>query len=260
MQKFAKKSLGQNFLANPSIVERIVNAAEIGKNDTVLEVGPGTGNLTRALALRASRVIAIEKDHRLVEELRTTMPSNVEIVGGDALYFDPTGHSLSANGYKIVANIPYYITSHFIRAVFESWPQPQLIVLMVQKEVAQRIMARPPSANLLSLSVQFYSVPKLLFRVSRGNFRPIPSVDSAIVSFMPHKPPLPIEHTEKFFRLIRTAFSGKRKQLANSLSSIAGNKEDAIRALETAHIAPSARPEKLSMEDWLRLFSTLSTD
>src|SRR3989344_5972122 len=221
-----KKSLGQNFLVNPHILDKIISAAEISKDDVILEVGPGTGNLTKKLAEKAKKVIAIEKDHRLIEPLKQTFKnhSNVEIMRGDILDtktdFVLQSPSLS-DKYKIVANIPYYITSNLLRTIFEAWPKPKLIVLTVQKEVAKRIVAKPPDMNLLALSVQFYSEPKIISYISRGSFRPMPKVDSAIIKLTPRNN----EHgamntadahcsllTDHFFKLIRAGFSGKRKQ------------------------------------------------
>src|SRR3989338_3838064 len=166
-----KKSLGQNFLVNPRILNKIVEAAEISEKDTILEVGPGTGNLTQKLAEKAGKVIAVEKDRRLIEQLKEKFKdANAEIVEFDVLKLNIEtlieNLKLKIENYKIVANIPYYITSRFLRTVFEKWPKPELIVLTIQKEVAQRIMAKPaqagkpPHMNLLALSVQYYSEPE----------------------------------------------------------------------------------------------------
>src|SRR3990167_7080221 len=164
MKIIPKKSLGQNFLINDGIVNKIVLAAELTAEDTVLEVGPGTGNLTSALVATGARVIAVEKDRNLIEDLEAEFSAaQVEIIEKDILDFDPVQCSLVTGQYKVVANLPYYITSHFIRTVFEEWPQPSTMVLMVQKEVAKRIMApvrmtqsggKPLNTNLLALSIQ----------------------------------------------------------------------------------------------------------
>src|SRR3989344_9497149 len=173
MKLTARKSLGQNFLINPHIIDKIVTTAKISKNDTVIEIGPGTGNLTKNLVEQAGKVIAIEKDHRLIELLEETLKNhpNVEIIEDDILKFDPeilnTKYLIHNTGFKIVANIPYYITSNFLRIIFERWPKPELIVLMIQKEVAQRIMAKPPHMNLLALSVQYYSEPEIIGYISK---------------------------------------------------------------------------------------------
>ena len=202
-----KRSLGQNFLINQGILDKIVRAAEVGPKDTVVEVGPGTGNLTRKLSEKAKRVVAVEKDHRLIEELKEKFKnSNVEIIEEDILKLKAESLKLKVGEYKIVANIPFYITSHFLRTVFEEWPKPKLIVLTVQKEVAQRIMAKPPHMNLLALSVQFYSSPTIIGYISKGSFRPMPKVDSAIIKLVPKKDTS--VNKDIFFKLIKAGFKG----------------------------------------------------
>src|SRR3989344_5100809 len=230
MKLFPKKSLGQNFLINQGILDKIIQAVEVEPEDIIIEVGPGTGNLTEKLAKKADQVIAIEKDRRLIELLKEKFKdSNIEIVEGDALEVDIGNLLLSSISlaygrkvnYKVVGNIPYYITSNLLRTIFEKWPKPKLIVLTVQKEVAKRIVAKPPDMNLLALSVQFYSSPEIIGYISRGSFRPMPKVDSAIIKLTPRNN----EHgamntadahcsllTDHFFKLIRAGFSGKRKQ------------------------------------------------
>ena len=248
----AKKSLGQNFLINPGILNKIINASDLVKSDVVLEIGPGNGVLTEELRKKAHRVIAIEKDHRLIDGLKNTFreSGNVEIVEGDILKLDP--HSVIHGPYKIVANIPYYITSYLLKTIFESanWrmAQPELIVLMVQKEVAQRIIARPPKMNLLALSVQFFAKPKIISYVSKGSFRPIPKVDSAIIKLTPRRESriMNYELRGMFFKLAKTAFAGKRKQLKNTIGP---------KTLEKTDIKPESRPEELSLEDWLKISS-----
>lgn len=243
----AKKSLGQNFLANPRILDKIVQAAEISKEDIVLEVGPGTGNLTKKLAEKAKRVIAIEKDRRLIEELKKLFKEseNVEIIEGDILKILPATLNIQHSKYKIVANIPYYITSNFLRTIFEKWPKPKLIVLTIQKEVAQRIMAKPPKMNLLALSVQFYAEPKIIAYISKNNFRPRPKVDSAIIKLTP-KGEINKERVEAALKLAKKAFAGKRKQLKNTLG---------LEILKKSDINLKTRPEELSLSDWLKIES-----
>ena len=265
----AKKTLGQNFLVNRGILDKIITAAELDKNDTVLEIGPGTGILTEKLAQEAGRVIAIEKDGRLTDQLKEKFRnSNVEVVEGDVLKLDiekliencklsrlcrgssmalPSG-KIENSDYKVIGNIPYYITSHLLKTIFEKWPMPELVVLMVQKEVAQRIMAEPPHMNLLALSVQFFAEPKIISYVSRGSFRPIPKVDSAIIRLTPTVADKKSTRTDadKFFKLIKTAFAGKRKQLKNTIGA---------EILKNTGIRPKSRPEKLSLENWLKIAS-----
>lgn len=259
----AKKSLGQNFLINKGIIKKITDAAEIKRGETIIEVGPGTGVLTKALVEAGANVIAIEKDHRLIADLKNKF-SEVKFIESDVLKLDI--EELFRNSklavqvlrdfgpewdirnyhYKVVGNLPYYITSHFLRTMLEEWPKPDLAVLMVQKEVAQRIMAKPPHMNLLALSVQFYAEPKIISYVSRGSFRPIPKVDSALLRIKLWGTRQSREVSQGFFKLIKTAFAGKRKQLKNTVS---------LELLEKAGINPELRPEKLSLDDWIKIIS-----
>ena len=232
MEIKAKKSLGQNFLINPQIVDKIISAAEINSNDVVLEIGPGTGNLTSELVKKAGTVIAIEKDRRLIDELKNKF-SNVNLIEGDVLKTNIS--DLITKKYKIIGNIPYYITSHLIRIIFEEWPKPELIVLTIQKEVAQRIMSGPPDMNLLALSVQLYSDPKIISYISKNNFKPQPKVDSAIIRLVPN-PKTDQETIRKVMALAKKAFAGKRKQLKNTIG-----------------IDSTSRPEELSITDWIKL-------
>lgn len=269
-----KKSLGQNWLINPHILDKIVLTAEVDKNDTVLEIGPGTGNLTKKLAEQAGKVIAIEKDRRLIPILKETFKNypNIEIVKADILRWAPS-QLRRCPSYKIVANIPYYITSNFLRTVFESWPQPKLIVLTIQKEVAQRIVAKPPPKNgkavsgqahmnLLALSVQYYSEPEIIGHISKNNFRPIPKVDSAVIRLKPHyhwHRDNHGAHGKQLFELIRAGFSEKRKQLAPVLSKkLKKSKEKIIEAFEKLNLSPIIRAENLSLEQWEKLSTYLS--
>ena len=261
-----KKSLGQNFLVNQGVLNKIIVAAEIKKDDIILEVGPGTGNLTKKLASAAKEVIAVEKDGRLIDQLKTKFSENgnVKIIEGDILEFNPEAYSLKSGEYKIVANIPYYITSHFLRIIFESagWrmAQPKLIVLMIQKEVAQRIMAKPPHMNLLALSVQFYAEPKIVGYVSRGSFQPMPKVDSAIIKLTPknNNRLLTIDNGH-FFKVIRAGFSEKRKQLLNNLAKNFDTTKEKIKNIfSSAGIKEKARAENLSLQEWEKLAELLT--
>ena len=251
-----KKSLGQNFLINEGILDKIVRAAEISPEDVVVEIGPGTGNLTKKLAEKSKRVIAIENDRRLIDSLREQFKdTNVEIIEGDVLKLPRL--NLVQQGltlYKIVANIPYYITSNLLRTIFESWPRPKLIVLTVQKEVAKRIIAKPPDMNLLALSVQLYSEPKIISYVSRGSFRPTPKVDSAIIKLTTYDLRLTTSERENFFKLIKAGFSGKRKQLVNNLAKNFGMiKDDLSGIFEKVGIKHDIRAENLSLNQWVEL-------
>lgn len=271
MKLSPKKSLGQNFLINAGILEKIVSAAKLSLDDTVLEIGPGTGNLTKLLSEKAGHVIAIEKDHRLIENLKEKFKnSNVEIIEGDILKIDIVsiskayGKVVGNLQYKIVANIPYYITSHFLKTIFESasWRmvRPKLIVLTVQKEVAKRITAKPPNMNLLALSIQLYSEPKIIGYISRGSFRPIPNVDSAIIRLNPKSEKLNPKQKGTFFKLIKAGFSGKRKQLINNLSknlSIGILKENLLKRFDEVGLKNDIRAENLSLNQWLSLSEEL---
>lgn len=259
-----KKSLGQNFLINAGILEKIVSAAELSSGDTVLEIGPGIGNLTKLLSEKAGRVVATEKDRRLIDSLREKFKNtNIEIFEGDVLkldigkLFENFKFKIEIYDYKIVGNIPYYITSRLLKTIFEEWPKPKLIVLTVQKEVAKRIVAKPPNMNLLALSVQFYSDAKIISYVSRGSFRPMPKIDSAIIKLTPRNN----EHgamstadvhcsllADRFFKLAKAGFSGKRKQLKNTIG---------LDLLIKAGIKPESRPQELSLADWIRIVSEL---
>lgn len=249
-----KKSLGQNFLVNPRILDKIVAAAEITKEDTVLEVGPGTGNLTKKLAEKAGRIIAVEKDRRLVDSLKESFKkTNTEIIEADILKFRISDLEFRVSDYKIVGNIPYYITSQFLRTVFEKWPRPKLIVLTIQKEVAQRILAKPPKMNLLAVSVQFFTEPKIIGYISKENFRPRPKVDSALIKLTPREK-LPINDTEKLFKIVRAGFSQKRKKLINNLSEKSGIiKEELLEILKRIGVEPNSRAENLSLKQWAEL-------
>jgi len=259
-----RKSLGQNFLINPHIVDKIINAGDISKSDLVLEIGPGTGNLTKELAKKARGVVAIEKDARLTEYLREqTIMNNaqwekVEIIEEDILKFNPANCPLLTDGYKIIANIPYNITSNLLRIIFEKWPRPELIVLLIQKEVAKRIMAKPPHMNLLALSVQYYSDPEIVGYISKNNFRPVPKVDSAIIRLTPKFIIHDTKYIIQLFNLIHIGFSEKRKQLASLLAKkIKIDKDRVGEMLQEIGLSPTARAENLSLEEWKALARTL---
>ena len=244
----AKKSLGQNFLVNEGVLDRIVQAATIVPTDTIVEVGPGTGALTKRLAATGATVVALEKDHRLIEPLKESFATQprVSIIETDILTWTPP---YEAGSYKIVANIPYYLTSHLIRLLLESWASPSCAVLMVQEEVAHRMLEKPPHMNLLALSVQLYATPSLVMRVSRGSFRPVPTVDSAVIKLdVPARSESERATFARILALAKPAFGQKRKQLKASIDP---------KSLERVGINPQARPQELSVEDWVRLEKSL---
>jgi 16S rRNA (adenine1518-N6/adenine1519-N6)-dimethyltransferase len=266
-----KKRLGQNFLTDKGVLERILEAADLSPHDTVVEIGPGLGILTKALAEKAKKVIAIEKDPRMVEILRKTTEDlpNIEIVQGDILGIVLNQVKHRPTSYKLISNLPYYITSPVIRKFLEARPQPKLMVLMVQKEVAQRICARPakrgearPSGtakmNLLAVSVQFYAEPKIVSYVKRTSFWPSPNVDSAILRLKPILKPTIVSFNTSlqgaFFRVVKAGFKHPRKQLLNNLSKGLGVKREKIAEwLRKNNLNPAQRAETLSLQDWIRL-------
>ena len=264
------KRLGQNFLINRGVLEKIIEAAEIDREDIILEIGPGLGTLTRALAKRAKKVVAIEKDRKFVEILKELIKDykNVEIIGADILklenkeidkLFFHLSSSQSGKNYKLVANLPYNIASAVIKKFLEAERPPEEMILMLQKEVAQRICAKPPKMSLLAVATQFYAEPKILFYVSRGSFWPQPKVDSAVLRLAPHK----ISKyrnigISKFFWIVRAGFSAPRKQLAGNLTKKLKIERSIIeQALKKSKINPGGRPQTLVIDDWLNLTSWL---
>jgi 16S rRNA (adenine1518-N6/adenine1519-N6)-dimethyltransferase len=256
------KAFGQNFLVDRSILLRIVEAAEIHPGDQVLELGAGTGVLTRELAKRARRVVAVELERNMLSLLGETTRNitNVELIERNLLYVDPAD-IFGAEPYKLVANLPYYITAPTFRHFLESANPPRLIVVMVQYEVAQRIVAEPGDLSLLGVSIQFYGKPKIITHVPARAFYPAPKVDSAILRVdMKDEIPLTREQRDSFFRLVQAGFSERRKQLHNSLTHGLHRKDMEVRAtLLAANIDPSRRAETLSIEDWLRLWHRMET-
>ncbi|MCK5044248.1 ribosomal RNA small subunit methyltransferase A [Candidatus Parcubacteria bacterium] len=242
------KYFGQNFLVNRGVVEKIT--AKTTQKDIVLEVGPGIGVITQELAKKARQVIAVEKSREMIEILKETLEEtkNVKVVREDILELNL--QSLVSN-YKVVANLPFYLTSPVIRKFLEAENRPESMVLMMQKEVAQRICSRPPRMNLLAVSVQFYSQPKIMSYVSRGSFYPMPKVNSAIIEIIPcFTPKLPKE----FFKIVKAGFSHPRKQLVNNLSGgLNLPKEKTASWLSENNIKPNQRAETLSLDDWKNL-------
>jgi len=254
-----RKSLGQNFLINDGIYQKILEAADVGKKDTILEIGPGLGTLTEYLSRTGASVIAVEKDRFLANYLAKKFESakNVRIIEGDILKSKIENLELKDNDYKVVGNIPYYITSHLLRIIFEKWPQSRSVVLMVQKEVAQRIVAKPPRMSMLAVSVQYFVEPKIISYVSKGNFFPPPDVDSAIIKLIPHPISDPVSFQQIFFEVVRTGFSGKRKQLINNLSKKLKNKTEIQDKLTSVGIDPQRRAETLTIGEWRKITNIL---
>jgi len=252
----AKKSLGQNFLTDPSALEKIVEAAEIMPGEEVLEIGPGLGSLTRYLAQAARRVIAVELDSKLLEALKEVLASwqNVKIIHGDILKIDPAA-LVEGAGYAVVANIPYYITSAVIRHLLESKARPSRLVLTVQREVADRICAQPGDLSLLALSVQVYGKPSRVARIPAGSFYPAPKVDSTVVRVEIYPSPvIPENILGDGFRLMKAGFSQRRKTLRNALSGGLNMPAASVeQMLIEAGINPQRRAETIDLPEWRTL-------
>jgi len=250
------KGLGQNFLLDESALKGIVAAAEIQPGDEVLEVGAGLGNLTRYLALSGAKVVAVELDRNLMPILAEVLGGfhNVELVEGDILRLNPA-ELMHQDGYRVVANIPYYITSALIRHLLESQRKPSRIVLTIQREVAERICAQPGEMSLLALSVQVYGMPVIVARIPAGAFYPAPQVDSSVLRIdLFAQPAIPDDRLEHFFKLIKAGFSQRRKTLRNALAAGMGWKTDETAVfLAKAGIDAKRRAETVSMAEWGRL-------
>ncbi|MCL5994598.1 MAG: 16S rRNA (adenine(1518)-N(6)/adenine(1519)-N(6))-dimethyltransferase RsmA [Chloroflexi bacterium] len=250
-----RKSLGQNFLTDDQTAQRIVRYAGIAPEDTIIEIGPGIGALTRHLVTQAAHVIAIEIDRSLIPVLEQELgqPANLAIVQADALEADFATLAGTSRAVRFVGNLPYYITSAVIRRMLETPLPVRAIVLTVQLEVAHRMTAQPDDMSLLAVSVQFYGQPELLARLSPSAFYPQPDVDSAVVRIIPHQQPL-AANPATLFTLARAGFSQRRKQLRNTLAAgLHWSKAQADDLLAQAGINPARRAETLSMDDWVQL-------
>ena len=251
-----KKSLGQNFLVEPAGLRKVLQAAALEGNEQVLEIGPGVGSLTVLLAQTAQEVIAVEIDQHLFPALQDALKdySNVKAIHGDILKTD-VAPLLKDEPFVVVANIPYYITSAIIRHLLEANKRPEHMVLTIQKEVAERIIARDGKMSLLALSVQVYGKPDLAATIPAGAFFPAPDVDSAVLKLSLHEKPLiPDEHMDLFFKLATAGFSQKRKTLRNSLTGGLGiQSSETENLLDKAQIHSNRRAETLSLEEWNRL-------
>jgi 16S rRNA (adenine1518-N6/adenine1519-N6)-dimethyltransferase len=252
-----KDHLGQNFLVNFGVLDLIVEAADLTKKDTVIEVGPGIGNMTCRLAEKAGKVIAVEKDPFLIPPLSSRLNSfsNVDIANKDILKFD---FSSLPKKFKVVANIPYYLTSKLIQLLMTLPDKPGLIVLLVQKEVGERIAAKPGDMSVLGVSVQFFADASMLVYVPKEDFWPKPEVDSCVIKIIPKKKFLQVDDEKFFFRMVKAAFAGKRKQIHNTLSGNLKIAQDKIeQALKAANLDPKTRPQELSLKDWTNLYQSL---
>lgn len=270
----AKKQLGQHFLVNEEVLSSIIEAAHLAPSDTVLEIGPGLGMLTEALASKAKKVIAVELDDRLALFLkkRFAAHTNVTVVARNildtvpedllsaAMPEDELRITVHPSAYKVVANLPYYITAPVVRHFLEAALKPTLMIIMVQKEVAEVMTATPGAMSLFSVSVQFYGNPSIVGYVPAGDFYPPPKVDSAVVRIdLYERLPLPVDDVAFFFKIVSAGFSSRRKQIHNALAhslGLAHNQVDAC--LEQAGIDRQARAQTLSLEQWARLYQSFS--
>lgn len=258
----ADKKLGQNFLIDENIVRNIVAAAELSDKDTVLEVGPGIGTLTQGLAESGASVVAVELDKRLLPVLDTTLEGydNVRIVNGDILQVDIM-QTVGVDEFKVCANLPYYITTPIIFALLEKRLPMERLVAMVQKEVAERMAAKPGGKDYgaLSVAIQYYTEPEIAFIVPPSSFIPAPSVDSAvIICKRREKPPVEVCDEALFFRVVKAAFSLRRKMLNNSLKNMGIKGEQVAKWLELAGVDGKRRAETLSLEDFAALTNTFA--
>lgn len=254
------KGMGQIFLISKKVLGKIIESADLKPQDTVLEVGPGIGTLTQELAKNAGKIIVVEKDQRMCQILKETLEDykNVEVINDDIL---KTNLKLPKQ-YKLVANIPYYLTSPLIRKFLENPPadkQPRTIILMVQKEVAQRICSEPPNMSILAVSVQFYAKAKIISYVKKENFWPEPKVDSAVIKITPREINKSSTFVKPFFKIVKAGFSQPRKQLVNNLTGLKLSNNVKLTKLQTIsqllknNIKPSQRAETLNVDDWINL-------
>ena len=251
-----KKSLGQHWLKDREVLAQIADEARISKEDTVLEIGPGLGTLTSELLRRAEKVIAVELDNELAAKLPGQFPgTSLQVINQDILTFDLT--KLPKN-YVVVANVPYYITSKIIQLLTTSPNPPRTIVLLIQKEVAERLVANPGDMSILAVSAQVYAEVRLGDVVPAELFTPPPKVDSQVVILdMLKEPKITPENTKDFFRIVKAGFSAKRKKLRSSIScGLHISKPEAEKLLTSAGVNPDDRAEELSIDDWMRLTNT----
>ncbi len=248
-----KKSLGQHWLFDDASLNAMIAAGNVEPGDTVLEVGPGLGTLTKKLCQVAEKVIAVELDDSLAASLADKIKSdNLEVVHQSILDFD---YSSLPKGYKVIANIPYYLTSNLLRKLLEAENKPANIALLIQKEVAERVVAQPGKMSILSVSVQYYADAELCEEVPAKLFTPPPKVDSQIIKITPRAQPLFSDVSEKdFFKVVRAGFSEKRKKLRSSLSGgLQISKDQADEILKKAEISPDARAQELTLDDWHKI-------
>jgi len=271
----ARKSLGQHFLINSGVLKKITAAADLTPSDIVIEVGPGPGVLTAELIKKAGYVIAVEVDSSMVALLKESFweAPNLSLITSDILEVDPLElirqessrfpESLkTASKYKLVANLPYYITQPIIRHFCEATVKPQSLVIMVQKEVAKNIVAQPGDLSIMAISVQFYGKPQIIDYVPAANFYPVPKVDSAILKIeMYDKTAVEVTSEKNFFKTVKAGFCAARKQVANSLSQgLDIPKAEVVSLMQAAGVNPQKRAEALSLLEWAKLEKVFSEE
>ena len=265
MKILQKKSLGQNFLRDKSILQKIISAGELTPQDNILEIGPGEGVLTKRLLSGGAKVMAIEKDRRLQEKnspllkLKQKYPDKLNLYFADVLTINLPEILQKENftDYKIIANIPYYITGKIIRLIFQQKNLPSLVVLLLQKEVAERICASRGKESILSLSVKYFAQPEIVAHVPRQAFFPKPKVDSAILKLKP-KEKIDRSQEKNFFRLLKVAFSSPRKTLRNNLKNVFNlSEKEWEQIFSELQLNENVRAEKLSLDDWFKLLKLL---
>ena len=253
-----KKSLGQNFLFDKNVLSRIVEAAALTPLEDVLEIGPGLGSMTRLLAQTGVQVTAVELDNRFIPILQTELAyfDNVRLIHGDILAQDLD--ALFDQPYKVVANVPYYITGAILRHLLSAQQKPTSLVITVQKEVAERITAVPPKMSLLAVSTQLYGHAEIITTIKAGAFWPRPDVDSAVIQLTLFPDPLlPIDQEKQFFSLVRAGFSQKRKQVKNNLRQLGYNQAQITDILEAAKIDGRRRAETFTLSEWIKIYNQL---
>lgn len=252
-----KDYLGQNFLVDEIALDKIVEAGDVQISDFVVEIGPGLGVLSQQLASRAGKVLAIEKDRTLIDILKFNMEghSNFDLRNEDVLGFNFPKHVDRA--YKVIANIPYYLTSHLFKYFLEQERKPERMVFLIQKEVGERVCAKPGEMSVLAVSVQLYADPEIIHHVPHSSFWPAPKVDSVVIRIIPKNKYPEVTDVKKFFRIVKVAFAAKRKQMHNNLAN--GLKLDDVAVkdwLEKNNIDLKARAQDLSMDDWVNLYKS----
>jgi len=256
------KRLGQNFIADKKVLENIIESSQINKNDLILEIGPGQGSLTYALSEKAGKVVAVEKDDRLYNYLLDKLGNrkNIEFINDDILNFVGSKkfmETFSAGDWKVIANIPYYLTSFLLRKILELKNKPSEIILMVQKEVAERMVAGSGEMNLLAVSTQLFAEPSILFSVSKNSFWPKPKVDSMVIKLKVRGGKLDIDE-ELFFKIVKAGFSSKRKVLANNISDKLGiDKGMVYDIFEGINLDRKIRAQELAISDWVKIYEKI---